>query len=296
VLSHRGALLQRVASELMELAEQSSDPGLIASQLQQTEDMPPDVHLDNARAQLQARLDSLLSPHRAEITAQCDSSDIVGLDKCLAEHDVALASGDAVAALLREEWETVRQHRALVVEEVRDALRRLATRTTSFPGGGGEGCYAAVASALSTHASFAAALPEELSRCRSTLESLLREMKQALSAATAGDDVGTMDMLLDEVEREGFGLAVAAEVASLKRRRETVLARTLQQVEALQHSSDLSEISAVVHAAEEDGPGVHQIDQVRLLRDRARDLATGSDRTPIVGRGGSGGLELRWHR
>jgi hypothetical protein len=121
-------------------------------------------------------------------------------------------------------------------------------------------------------------------------------MKQALSAATAGDDVGTMDMLLDEVEREGFGLAVAAEVASLKRRRETVLARTLQQVEALQHSSDLSEISAVVHAAEEDGPGVHQIDQVRLLRDRARDLATGSDRTPIVGRGGSGGLELRWHR
>jgi hypothetical protein len=300
VLSQRSAMLRQAAAEMTQVAQQSTDPALIAAQLQQAQDMPPDRDVDAARLQLNERLASLLAPHRAEVAAHCNSREIHALDASLAEHDIALASGDAVAVLLREEWEAVRERRALLVDEARETLRALAASSTSFPGGG-QGSYAAVASALSMYASYAGALPAELARCRSTLSSLLLEMKQALAAATAGDDVGTMDSLLAEVEREGFGAAVAAEAAALRRRREAVLARTLREVEALQHSSDLSAISAVLDAADDsDSGGVQQVD---VLRERARllaasrggsNLSLATTTSTTIGRGGAGGLELSW--
>ena len=52
-----------------------------------------------------------------------------------------------------------------------------------------------------------------------------------------------MDVVLREASDAGYGAAVAAEHSAVEARRETVLARTLRQVEALQHSADLGAIS-----------------------------------------------------
>ena len=52
-----------------------------------------------------------------------------------------------------------------------------------------------------------------------------------------------MDAVLREANDAGYGAAVAAEHSALEARREAVLARTLRQVEALQHSADLGAIS-----------------------------------------------------
>ena len=316
-VSLRGTMLRQAASELSDLARTCVDPALIAAHLRRCEGLPADRTVEVARGQLEETLVALLAPHRAEVWAHCRSREVLKLDVVLADYDMACARGEAVAVLLREEWEDVRTHRSALVDEARQTLRQLAGRTTSYPSGGSGGTYTAIADALSQYASFASALPEELHRCRSTLGSLLFEMKAALAAAAVGDDVSTMDALLLEAQHGGFGSAVAAEAAALERRREAVLARTLRRVESLQHSDDLSAISAVLDAADDvHAPDVaagshglstyihtsssRGVTQVDLLRERARALAGvggsggGGVATPTPSVRRTGGLELSW--
>ena len=133
-----------------------------------------------------------------------------------------------------------------------------------------------------------------------------------------------MDAVLREASDAGYGAAVAAEHSAVEARREAVLARTLRQVEALQHSADLGAISgartlrltapqscfltavlvAVVLDAVDGGGGVAgggvAVPQVESLRERAAVLGAAGMSTssymqpsPVVRRGG-GSLSLSW--